>query len=42
MALPHSFSEPVQLLAFVLQKGPSWDPDLLNLLEKTWGRILHQ
>ena len=42
MALPHSFSEPVQLLAFVLQKGSSWDQELLALLEKTWGRILHQ
>lgn len=42
MALPHSYSEPVQLLAFVLQKGSSWDLNLLTLLEKTWGRLIHK
>lgn len=42
MALAHSYSESVQLLAFVLQKGASWDTTLLAQLEKTWGRLLHQ
>ncbi|MBO7384018.1 MAG: DUF4416 family protein [Fibrobacter sp.] len=36
------FSEPAQLIAFVLQKGPEWDPVVVNLLESTWGPLLYK
>lgn len=41
MSIAHHFSEPVQLLAFVLQPGPTWAPALLEALQKTWGPIRH-
>lgn len=36
------YSEQVQLLAFVLQKGDSWDPAIISALEKKWGAIRHK
>lgn len=36
------FSEPAQLIAFVLQKGPEWNPAVIELLEKTWGPVRHK
>ena len=36
------FSENAQLIAFVLQKGSEWDPNVIDLLEKTWGKIRHK
>lgn len=36
------FSEPVQLIAFVLQKGGEWNASVLEALEKTWGPIRHK
>ena len=36
------FSENAQLIAFVLQKGSEWDPNVIELLEKTWGPIRHK
>ncbi|WP_407442562.1 DUF4416 family protein [Fibrobacter sp.] len=36
---PANFSEPAQLIAFVLQKGAEWNPDVVNLLENTWGKL---
>ena len=36
------FSENAQLIAFVLQKGSEWNPDVIELLEKTWGPIRHK
>ena len=42
MAEKKQFCEPVQLLAFVLQRGPEWDAALLEKLEETWGAIRHK
>lgn len=39
---PTNFSELAQLIAFVLQKGPEWNPDVLEMLEKTWGPIRYK
>ena len=39
MAEKKQFCEPVQLLAFVLQRGPEWNAELLRKLEETWGAI---
>ncbi|MCF0215549.1 MAG: DUF4416 family protein [Fibrobacteraceae bacterium] len=39
---PSQFSEQVQLIAFVLQKGPQWNSDVLALLESAWGPLLHK
>lgn len=36
------FSEQVQLIAFVLQKGECWDDTVLDALQKTWGLIRHR
>ena len=36
------FSEQVQLIAFVLQKGENWNADVIEALEKTWGPIRHR
>ena len=36
------FSENAQLIAFVLQKGSEWDSHVIELLEKTWGKIRHK
>lgn len=36
------FSEQAQLIAFVLQKGGEWDPDVIAHLENTWGKIRHK
>ncbi|MBO7061929.1 DUF4416 family protein [Fibrobacter sp.] len=36
------YSEQVQLIAFVLQKGESWNPEVVEALEKTWGPIRHR
>ena len=36
------FSENAQLIAFVLQKGSEWDPNVVELLEKTWGPLRHK
>lgn len=33
------FSEPVQLIAFVLQQGGDWNPLFLEALRSTWGPI---
>ena len=41
MAQPHHFSEPVQLIAFVLQQGCDWNPLFLEALRSTWGPIRH-
>lgn len=42
MAEKKQFCEPVQLIAFVLQRGPEWDAVLLQKLEETWGAIRHK
>ena len=42
MAEKKQFCEPVQLLAFVLQRGPEWNAELLQKLEETWGAIRHK
>lgn len=39
---PSNYSEPVQLIAFVLQKGAEWNPDVLSALEGVWGPIRHK
>ena len=39
---PSQFSEQVQLIAFVLQKGEDWNPSVIEALEKTWGPIRHR
>ena len=36
------FSENAQLLAFVLQPGPEWLPEVIDALERTWGSIRHK
>ena len=36
------FSENVQLIAFVLQQGAEWRPEVLEALERTWGKIRHK
>ena len=36
------FSENAQLLAFVLQSGPEWLPEVLDALERTWGPLRHR
>ena len=36
------FSENAQLLAFVLQPGAEWLPEVINALERTWGKIRHK
>jgi hypothetical protein len=41
MARPHQFSEPAQLIAFVLQKGNDWNAGVLDALQKTWGPVRH-
>ena len=35
------FSENAQLLAFVLQPGAEWLPEVIDSLESTWGKIRH-
>ena len=42
MAEKKQFCEPVQLLAFVLQRGPEWNEELLQRLEETWGAIRYK
>lgn len=42
MATKRQFCEPVQLLAFVLQKGAEWNPEVLRALENTWGPLRHK
>lgn len=42
MAKKQQFCEPVQLLAFVLQKGPEWNPDVIRAMEETWGKIRYR
>lgn len=42
MAEKKQFCEPVQLIAFVLQKGAEWDAALLQKLEETWGPIRYK
>ena len=42
MAEKKQFCEPVQLLAFVLQRGPEWNEELLQKLEETWGGIRYK
>lgn len=37
-----NFSEPAQLIAFVLQKGSEWDPAVVQLLESTWGPLRYK
>ena len=39
---PSNFSEPVQLIAFVLQHGAEWDPAVLSRLEGEWGPIRYK
>ena len=39
---PSNYSEPVQLIAFVLQKGGEWNPSVLDLLERSWGKIRYK
>ena len=39
---PSNFSEPVQLIAFVLQRGGEWDPTVLSKLEGEWGPIRYK
>lgn len=41
MANPLQFSENAALLAFVLQPGPEWNPEILDSLRKSWGNIRH-
>lgn len=36
------FSEDAQLIAFVLQPGPEWDPAVLQMLDDTWGPIRYK
>ena len=36
------FSENAQLLAFVLQPGAEWLPEVIDSLERTWGKIRHR
>lgn len=36
------FSENAQLLAFVLQPGADWLPEVIDALERTWGKIRHK
>jgi len=36
------FSENAQLIAFVLQQGEQWRPEVLEALEKTWGKLRHK
>ena len=36
------FSENAQLLAFVLQPGAEWLPEVIDALERTWGKIRHK
>ena len=36
------FSENAQLLAFVLQPGEQWLPEVIDALERTWGKIRHK
>lgn len=37
-----NFSEPAQLIAFVLQKGPEWDSAVIDMLQQTWGPIRYK
>ena len=41
MAQPRDFSEPVQLLAFVLVSSPVWDSSLLDGLKEGFGGLRH-
>ena len=36
------FSENAQLIAFVLQKGAEWNPDVIDALERTWGKLRYK
>ena len=36
------FSEQAQLIAFVLQPGAEWLPEVIDALENTWGKIRHK
>ncbi|WP_298771697.1 DUF4416 family protein [uncultured Fibrobacter sp.] len=36
------FSENAQLIAFVLQHGAEWNIEVLDALERTWGKIRHK
>lgn len=42
MAKKTQFSEQAQLIAFVLQQGSEWNPQVLKILEDTWGPIRHK
>ena len=39
---PSNYSEPAQLIAFVLQKGAEWDPSVIAMLESAWGPIRYK
>ena len=39
---PSNYSEPAQLIAFVLQKGSEWDPSVIAMLESAWGPIRYK
>ena len=39
---PSNFSEPVQLIAFVLQRGGEWDPAVPATLGGEWGPIRYK
>ena len=39
---PSNYSEPAQLIAFVLQKGAEWDPPVIAMLESAWGPIRYK
>lgn len=42
MAKKQQFSEEAQLLAFILQQGPEWNPEILARLEAVWGPIRYK
>lgn len=42
MAEKKQFSEDVQLIAFVLQRGAEWDPLVVKILEDAWGPLRYR
>ena len=42
MADKKQFSEEVQLIAFVLQRGAEWDPHVIEILEGAWGPLRYK
>jgi hypothetical protein len=42
MATPSQFSENAALLAFVLEEGPEWNPEVLEALAETFGPVRHR